>query len=120
MLLAGGLEGSFKHGIVYVFEHAVHCGFAVDLLVFEDDRKDFQKMRFTATEEAGNPSAVADGVGVIVFVEESEKMPLYLVCDDELIELISEMSDVARLDDGVDRAVDVLFECFSDQHLGSL
>ena len=77
--------------------------------VLQKERQDFQQVRFSRTEEAGNPDAVGRLI-IVVGIEKSFELPLDLVGDDVFLELDPKAGLVIRLDDPFDRAIDGFLE----------
>ena len=108
-----------RGGVGELWEDVVHGALAVHPPVLHDDCHDLEQVRLAASEEARDPCPVAGGVGVVVLVEEALQMRLRLVRDDELLQLASQVPELVRLDDGVDRTVDVLEEGVLQQHFST-
>ena len=81
-------------------------------------------MRFTTSEEAGDPYTDISGVfikGLVIVIKESNKMFLQLPCDDILIQFLYEHTAfiLVDLDDAINLAIDVIFEHRLNSHIAA-
>ena len=101
--------------------HGLH---ALNLFVFQQVGQHFQEVRFTTSEEAGNPNADVGG-GLVerldVIVEECDEVLLQLSGDNILIQLLHEHAAfiLIDLDDAVDFTVDVVFKHRLNSHVAA-
>ena len=99
----------------------LHRAGAVDFAVFQQVGKHFQKVRFTAAEEAGNPDA--DVVGrrlerLTVIVKEGRKVAAQLAGDHVLVDFLQNDMRVVLInaDNTADVAVDVIGKHIAYHH----
>ena len=109
----GGQEGASGLGAEALRDLGTIELLALD--VAEQVGEHLQQVRLTGAEEAGDPHAV--GVGVVrVRLQKQLKALGRLIGEDVLVDLGAQVRNVVRLDDALDRALDVLGEDLVQQH----
>ena len=101
--------------------HSLH---ALNFLVLQQVRQHFQKVRFTASKEAGDPYAdICSGLveRLDIVVEEGDEVFLQLSGDNILVQLLHEHAALILIDfdDAVDLTVDVVSEHRLNSHVAA-
>ena len=114
-------EGSRIIHQLRLLPEALYRPNTIHFTVLQQVGQHFQKMRFTAAKEAGNPDTNISGRNLErlqVIVEEGDDMLLQFPRNDVLVQFLHQNIEfvLVDLDDTVNRAVNAFFEHFLDSH----